>query len=293
MPDQPKKPIRRYGRTREFADWLAHQPPIVDDRGRATAKLHAIAKAAGVYEAEPTGLASILKSLEADGLVKRTINGRRCLRIEWIGPRPALPPSTEPSTTDSDAPIPGPVPPIPVVPPPPVETVVERPPLVGTVHLALDLDPAMARMVLDLVEGSNGIRPIDRPTVKAMLAEQTNRETSKRAEVMDRLLARLTSLETEVGWMATTIRTLAPTANGTGKQRPSRINARKLGVKDEAQRKLVEDLAADGWSITRSAGGHLAARKDGCDTLTLSVTPSDHRTPANERARARHAGANI
>ena len=46
---------------------------------------------------------------------------------------------------------------------------------------------------------------------------------------------------------------------------------------------------AEGWSVDRSAGGHLKLSKIGCASIFISSTPSDARGELNARALLRRA----
>nr|WP_132679456.1 hypothetical protein [Pseudomonas aeruginosa] len=57
----------------------------------------------------------------------------------------------------------------------------------------------------------------------------------------------------------------------------------------ESVRRLVAFAQADGWSVDRSAGGHLKLSKIGCASIFISSTPSDARGELNARALLRRA----
>lgn len=303
--NQPTLPIPRRlpGATVRFLDWFATQPPVEDPTGRALGKLHAGAIYAGVYSASTNALSSLLKGLDADGLVDRTINGKRCYRIAYAGPprgnpveAPDIPveepPVDIPSESDLDhvdpedpdtwtpEPIPTPLP--------------EAPALVGRVRLELDLDPAMARMVLDFVERGDGIRPIDRGQARLLIAESVNKATERTAAGTARLMDRLTAVEADVAAIANAMRSLgAQPATSNGNRRQTRPDFRSLGVKDSQLRVLLTDLVNDGWSLAKNNGGHVTATKPDHQPLQLPATPSDHRAVRNARSQARQLGANL
>ncbi|HBO3883009.1 TPA: hypothetical protein L4T47_001164 [Pseudomonas aeruginosa] len=56
----------------------------------------------------------------------------------------------------------------------------------------------------------------------------------------------------------------------------------------ESVRRLVAFAQAEGWSVDRSAGGHLKLSKIGCASIFISSTPSDARGELNARALLHH-----
>jgi hypothetical protein len=287
--------------SRVLLDWLEAQPPFEDKDGRATTRLYEAATAAGAYSGTQIGMASILKAFDDRGLVTRDINGRRCMRIAVTNP--AAPAEVEHAEVEhADG--------VEVVEAHEVAEVVEqvteaaerelparRPPLVGTVHLALDLDPAMARLVLDLVEGADGVVPVSRLDVQLMISRAIDTAAERMTANAERLGERVVELERNVGaamrqlMTPTNGSTPAPTERGIS--RPSPGTFKRLGVKDAKQRELLADLVVDGWAIERSNNSHVRVTKEGHKPFSVSSTPSDHRTPDNERTRARRAGANV
>ncbi len=290
-------------RSRVLLDWLEARPPFEDSSGRATTRLYEAALAAGVYHGQQTGLASLLKAFDDRGLITRTINGKRCSRIEVTNPAtPELPPEVEEEEL-----------------PPDIEAVVDaaldavapfmldetegelpppRPALVAKVHLALDVDPATARLVLDLVEGCEALRPVDRLDVQRMIAYAIDKAAERMTGSAQRVGERVTELEGTVAALGNASRLVpAPiiTGGGNGAQTGERpaVLGRRLGVKNAQQRQLLAELSADGWTLTKSSNSHVRVTKAGHQPFSLSSTPSDHRTPKNERTRARKAGANV
>jgi len=57
----------------------------------------------------------------------------------------------------------------------------------------------------------------------------------------------------------------------------------------ESVRRLVTFAQAEGWSVDRSASGHLKLSKAGCASIFISSTPSDVRGELNARALLRRA----
>ena len=288
--------------------------------------LHERALEAGAYNAGRPGLNSVLQTLEKQGRIERTIRGKRCYRIAAVGvAEPPIEPQaqTQLSTADSaadehtgreersslDAAHDGHT--IDVGPvvvgelEPDIEAVVdaaldaiapyvEHSPLVATVHLALDVDPTTARLVLDLVEHCRSLRPIDRAETKQLIAQAQNKATARSAEGMGRVLDRVSELESTVGSIVAGMRGLGVSTQTNGhKARAVRPDFRALGVKDSEQRKLLTDLALDGWTLTRKSNGHISATKPEHKPIELSSSPSDHRTSQNDRHRARSLGAAV
>ncbi|AIC21822.1 hypothetical protein [Pseudomonas chlororaphis] len=54
-------------------------------------------------------------------------------------------------------------------------------------------------------------------------------------------------------------------------------------------RKLMEFAVASGWSVSRSAGGHIKFTKPGFASIFTSSTASDHRSGLNAKAQLRRA----
>lgn len=58
-------------------------------------------------------------------------------------------------------------------------------------------------------------------------------------------------------------------------------------------KKKLHDLACfaigQGWSVSRTNGGHIRFTKAGCATIFTSSSPSDHRAEHNARAQLRRA----
>ena len=290
--------------TKDLIAWMATRPPWEDDRGKAGIRLYEDAVAAGfTTAARSRTFAATLARLEERGVIERTVRGKRTFRIALVDP-PALPepppePPPEPdyirehvpAKLPSDLGIDGPA----VV---DAEEVAPPPPLVATVRLELEVDPAMARMVLDLVERGAGVRPVDRDEVGRMIERNANAATKRNAEGMSKAMDRIAALEIDVASIGGALRSLgghvSPIARDVDTARITKPDFHRLGVKDSQQRKLLTDLAIDGWTFERANGsGHIKASKDGHKTLQLSCTPSDHRTPLNERSRARQAGAMV
>jgi hypothetical protein len=279
-----------------FVDWLAEAGPFEHPTGGALAVMRKAAQEAGTDLAGGS-IAGTMRRLEQRGLIEREIRGKRTFRIAAVAAPPVAPPA-EPAP-----------PKVQTQPPPAQEPAQEQPapqeqeqqlpaprePLAGTVHLALDLDPTLARLVLDLVEAGRGVRPVDRDEVQLLIAQAQNKATARSAEGMARHAERLSALEQAVDNLGAGMRGLGvalPTSNGSGHKKV-RADYRALGVKDSRQRKLLDALATDGWTLTKKPNGHIAASKDGHATVELSATPSDNRTPLNDRARARQAGAAV
>lgn len=302
---------RRPTSTRVFLDWLARQPAFADDRGGANGKLHAAAVYAGVYNGGTSGLSSLLKSLEADELVKRDVRGKRTYLIAYTGPpviddEPEAPVDTfDDSTLDATRErLANAVDPIDwqrtVEPPNPVEATVlpdaDVPKLVGRVRLELDLDPTMARLVLDFVERGDGVRPIDRAQARLLIAESVNRATERTAEGNTRIMDRIDQLESDLAAVSYSLRMVTSNSNGTRvvPPRAQRPNFKKLGVsRDSELRKLMEEMAADGWDLSKNGSGHIRAWKPGFEPVVLPCTPSDHRSVLNARSNARNSGAAV
>jgi hypothetical protein len=317
-------------KTRVLLDWLEHQPPFTDDQGRATTRAYEAAKAAGVYSGAQTGFANVLANLEARELITRDINGKRCYRIattttrteagqviEWQAP----PGYEQPSTCCRLATVDG------VIVdhehraddelPPDIEAVVDaaieavepyldrelperRPALVATVHLSLDVDPATARLVLDLVEGSEAVVPVDRADVQRLIAYAIDKAAERMTGAADR---RLSAIEEQLGQLSAGMRSLdaSSVTNGTTNgapveriPRPSTAElGRRYGVKNSASRQLLADLVVDGWELTKANDSHVRVSKPGHKPFNISSTPGDKRTPLNDRSRARSNGANV
>lgn len=305
---------RMSAKSKAFVEWLEQQPPVEDSSGRATAKLHGLAVAAGAYSASPLALTNLLSDLEARGLVERTLNGKRTERIAidsvWLTARQASAEAeaAKAELRERDA--------VEVVDPVEAREVVAelaevtapaalddlpppRPALVAKVHLALDVDPATARLILDLVEGTDALRPVDRREVQLLIARAIDKATDRLAGASSRVTDRLAEVEQALAGLGSAVRA-QPTTNGTTTTTPERVDrpnpaevGRRLGVKNSASRQLLADLAGDGWELTKSSNSHVRATKDGHQPFSVSSTPSDHRTPKNDRARARKNGANV
>ncbi|EKY3918165.1 type II toxin-antitoxin system HicA family toxin [Yersinia enterocolitica] len=52
---------------------------------------------------------------------------------------------------------------------------------------------------------------------------------------------------------------------------------------------LIEFALSEGWSVSRTSGGHLKFIKPGLPPIFTSSTASDHRTERNARAMLRRA----
>lgn len=57
----------------------------------------------------------------------------------------------------------------------------------------------------------------------------------------------------------------------------------------ENLRQLVEFAEANGWSVSRTRGGHIRFTKPGLGSIYTSSTPSDYRSELNAKARLRRA----
>lgn len=73
--------------------------PVTDKSGRATSKLFDLIQ----YTGSSTGLTSLLKQLETEGLIARSVNGKRCYEIRSTLPgtapeRTDVPPPTAPTS---------------------------------------------------------------------------------------------------------------------------------------------------------------------------------------------------
>jgi hypothetical protein len=303
-------------KTDRLIRWIGTQPPTTDPSGRAGSMLYDRAVAAGVYDAARTGWGSMLLQLERHGHITREIRGKRTFRIvstAYVAPTPSEEPA--PPVAAPEAP-----PALSAVPEPQEErleapellteeesagwdeartraahAVIDAPPpLRGSVRLELELDPDMARLVLDLVASSSGIVPIDRATTKQLIGQALERESKRHGEGMARALARVAEVERDVEQIAVAIRQLAPGAvvksNGARAPRP---DFRALGVKDSQLRRLLSDLADDGWTLTKASNGHVRASKEGADPIQLPATPSDWRSALNARSQARQHGAAV
>jgi len=58
----------------------------------------------------------------------------------------------------------------------------------------------------------------------------------------------------------------------------------------EGLRQLASFAEANGWTITRTPGGHIKFSKHGCSSIFTSCTSSDHRSDRNALASLRRAG---
>jgi hypothetical protein len=54
--------------------------------------------------------------------------------------------------------------------------------------------------------------------------------------------------------------------------------------KQKRFRKLIQFAQKEGWTVTRTSGGHLKLAKAGLPLIYTSTTPSDHRAERNVRA---------
>lgn len=292
--------------TRALVAFIAEHGPWTDDSGCAFAKLYADATAAGLPIPSEGGLRSRLTLLARRGLIERTMRGKRTYSIGA--------PSQNGATRHTAPPE---LPPAPEAPPTApaanddagdagsedgehATTSLPASPLVGTVRLELELDPAMARLVLDLIERGQGIRPIDRDTVQLIVDRKADQLTKRSSEGMGRVLDRLAAVEVNVTAIAGAVRqlggqpaTVTRTIDAASVAKATKPDFRVLGVKDSQQRRLLTDMALDGWTFERANNGHVKATKDGHKSLQLACTPSDKRTTLNDRARARQAGAAV
>lgn len=57
----------------------------------------------------------------------------------------------------------------------------------------------------------------------------------------------------------------------------------------ESLRQLVEFAEANGWTVSRTRGGHIRFTKPGLGSIFTSSTASDYRTGLNAKARLRRA----
>lgn len=301
---------------------LWEHSPYTSESGQATAGL---IRDCGMPENARHARAA-LSAPTVSALIEQRINGKRCYRIELKAlPERWLERVTGRTLAEHLAAVEQPPelhielgPPV-VHTPPPVEIVepevvtvetVETvdpdiPAMVGTVRLVLDLDPRMARLVLDVVERGKGVRPIDRDQVQSMIGHAADRQTKANAEAMTRLLDRLGTVERDTAQITRAIRAAGVLAPANPQPAPETTTAavqrvhvakpdfRYLGVKNSELRRLIRELAADGWAIDRRPGGHLKATKDGFADLTMPSTPSDNRSVLNSRSQARRNGANV
>lgn len=60
----------------------------------------------------------------------------------------------------------------------------------------------------------------------------------------------------------------------------------------ESLRQLVEFAVSEGWSVSRTPGGHIKFSKTGHASIFTSCTASDHRAELNALARLRRADRN-
>jgi hypothetical protein len=274
-----------FQRTKDLVAWLEQQQPALDPQGRATQVLYERAVHDGAYTAGIAGFRDLLAKLDDEGVITRDIRGKRCYRIgptkqavEWQAPPGYETTATCCQLEHLD------------------ELPARRPRLTGTVHLSLDLDPATARLVLDLVEGAAGVVPVDRHDVQLMIARAIDKAAERLGASAERLGARMAEVELQLG---TTVRQLGTSNGSSGPAeqravpRPSVGTFKRLGVRDAKQRELLADLVVDGWEVTKANNSHVRVSKAGHKSFSVSSTPSDHRTPDNERTRARRAGANV
>jgi hypothetical protein len=240
----------------------------------------------------------VLAHLERRGQVQRELRGRRCYRIGAVTACQEL-------TSDADIAAAAGITERTLRERYPADELEEQPPLVVAEEHALhdppervtitaEVDPAMARAVFDLIEHGRRTQLIDRDETVRMVERAVNRQTARSGDATMRMVHRIEELERQLAEVQSAMRHLgvAPVATNGHKAKP-RVNFRMLGVKDSAQRKLLADMAADGWQLEKGRSGHVRATKDGHKPIELSTTPSDHRTPLNDRARARAAGANV
>lgn len=59
--------------------------------------------------------------------------------------------------------------------------------------------------------------------------------------------------------------------------------------KHENLRHLMEFARANGWTVSRTQGGHIQFTKPGLGTIYTSSTASDYRSALNAKARIRRA----
>ena len=293
--------------TARLLTWIAQEGPWLSPSGQATALLHAAAVDAGIYSAGQGALNGVLRYLEERGELVREVRGRRCFRIAAaelsadaairVGSGQgsdadvaAVCGISEQAVKQLAAELEESAPPLVI----PEEHPLHMPP--ERVGVTVEVDPAMARLIFDLVEHGKHTKLIDRDEIALMVERAVNRATTRSAEGMARVMARVDELERQLKEQQSAMRGLGivlDVAKQNGHKAKPRVNFRMLGVKDSAQRKLLADLAEDGWSLEKGKSGHVHATKDGCKPIELSCTPSDHRTPMNERSRARAAGANV
>lgn len=57
----------------------------------------------------------------------------------------------------------------------------------------------------------------------------------------------------------------------------------------ERLRRLIDFALSSGWTVSRTAGGHVRFTKTGMPPIFTSFTSSDHRAELNARARLRRA----
>ena len=67
------------------------------------------------------------------------------------------------------------------------------------------------------------------------------------------------------------------------------MNACRLRGQHENLRHLVEFAEANGWTVSRTHGGHIRFTKAGLGSIYTSATSSDHRSGLNAKARLRRA----
>lgn len=63
----------------------------------------------------------------------------------------------------------------------------------------------------------------------------------------------------------------------------------RLRGQHENLRHLVEFAEANGWTVSRTHGGHIKFTKAGLGSIYTSSTSSDHRSGLNAKARLRRA----
>lgn len=278
---------------------------------------------------------AVLKAPTVEVLVEQTIRGKRCYLIRlkalparWVEaitgatleehlglpvieeqPGPpgdlgepipvSLPPELEivlPAQVD-DGPEPAEIPA--ETPPPPAPLVPVVPlaePHVATIRLELDVDPSLARLILDVVERGRGLRPMDRDAVHVAIGQAVDKVTRQQADGMGRVNDRIVALEVELERLrrAAGAVGIQPAAKPAPRpERPPKPNFRELGVKNSKQRELMTELWNDGWTFTKRPGGHIRADKPGFAPQTMPTTASDHRSILNNRAQFRAAGANV
>ena len=299
-----------FKRTDDLLEWIRRQPPTESKSGAATKFLYERAVADGAYKATVIGFNNILKKLEGQGSIKREIRGKRTFRIEATDPIIDEPEVIERELQDDggddrmgdQGSLADFIEQEPVIVAPVIEL---EPPVTGdaptvSVNIGINWSGSLEALPDALVKiAENQAGPAVHDPMLSVALQQVVAELGRITGLLYGHTARIDGIEQGINKFAANMGHAPPIVTGGNGTPPTPtlplqpLNMRSLGVKNSETRKLVRDLHADGWDVVPAANGHLKVRKEGFKPFDIARTPSDHRTPLNDRSRARANGAAV